>query len=305
MKIVLALGGNALGNTPADQLELVKDTACAIVDLVQEGHDVVVGHGNGPQVGMINLAFETSHDEETCPLMPFPECGAMSQGYIGYHLSQAITNELRKRNMKKNVTCLITQVEVDSGDPAFKEPTKPIGAFLTEEQVDVLKKETNYTFVEDSGRGFRRVVASPAPKAILELDTITRLIDAGTILITVGGGGVPVITQNNEIKGVDAVIDKDMSCALLAEQIHADMLVVLTAVDCVFINYGTPQQEKLKELTIEKAELLMADGHFGKGSMLPKVQACINFAKGGGRAVITSLRNAKSALNSGTAIINK
>ncbi len=303
MRLVLALGGNALGNTPKEQLLLVKSTAKAIADLIEKGHEVIIGHGNGPQVGMINSAFETAEKNGNSPLMPFPECGAMSQGYIGYHLSQAIQNELRERDIKKGALCIVTQVEVDKNDDAFNNPTKPIGSFLTKEQAEKAARETGYTFVEDSGRGYRRVVASPLPKAVLELDTINVLASKGNVVITVGGGGIPVIKEGNEYKGVDAVIDKDMSCSLLAREVKADLLVILTAVDYVYINYGKENQQRLEEITVREAQEYIEEGQFAKGSMLPKVTACIEFAKEGGRAVITSLQNAANALDSGTVIV--
>lgn len=304
MKMVLALGGNALGSTPKEQRELVKDTAAAIADLVEDGHEVVIGHGNGPQVGMINSAFEYSGEAGKSPFMPFPECGAMSQGYIGYHLAQSIQNELKKRDIHKSVVCLVTQVEVDKDDKAFQNPTKPIGAFMTAKQAKELERKTGYTFVEDSGRGYRRVVASPKPARIVELDTINALVDSGAVVITVGGGGIPVISKNGLLTGVDAVIDKDMSCSLLARDIHADMLVILTAVSCVYINFGSENEQELRELTVSQAEKYINEGQFGKGSMLPKVIACTDFAKYGGKAVITSLANAKNALTTGTAVIS-
>lgn len=302
MKLVLALGGNALGNSPEEQLELVKGTAKAIVDLAQQGHQVIIGHGNGPQVGMINSAFEYAKSGDKSPLMPFPECGAMSQGYIGYHLSQAIGNELSRRNVKKNVSCIVTQVEVDESDKGFTNPTKPIGSFMTKEQAEQMAKETGYTFVEDSGRGYRRVVASPTPKGIVELDTINALADMGNIVITVGGGGIPVIKKDGEYVGVPAVIDKDMSCSLLARKVKADALIILTAVDYVYINFGKENQEKLERISLAKAQEYIEQGQFGKGSMLPKVIACTEFVKEGGKAVITSLENAGNAMNSGTVI---
>lgn len=304
MKLVIALGGNALGSTPEEQLDLVKYTAKAIADLVEQGHQVIIGHGNGPQVGMINLAFETANGSSASPIMPFPECGAMSQGYIGYHLAQAIGNELNGRGIKKGVSCVVTQVEVNETDPAFSNPTKPIGSFMTKEQAEQASKETGYTFVEDSGRGYRRVVPSPVPKAIVELDTVNALADMGNVVITVGGGGIPVVKDVNGYKGVAAVIDKDMSCSLLAREVGADVLIILTAVEYVYINFGKDNQEKLETITAAQAEEYIEQGQFGKGSMLPKVIACTEFAKGGKKAVITSLENAGKALSSGTTIIN-
>lgn len=304
MKIVLALGGNALGNSPKEQLELVKNTAKSIVDLIKQGHNVVVGHGNGPQVGMINSAFIESEKAINSPVMPFAECGAMSQGYIGYHLIQSIKNELNANGINKNVACVVTQVEVDKNDERFQNPTKPIGSFFTKEQAEKIQAETGYTFVEDSGRGYRRVVPSPMPKSIVEIDTIKTLIDNDNVVITVGGGGIPVINEDGMLKGVDAVIDKDMSCSLLAKDLGADMLIILTAVDAVCINFGKENQQELHRLTCSEAKGYIDSGEFGAGSMLPKIQACISFASCGKTAVITSLENAKDALNKGTVIEN-
>ncbi|MDY4640666.1 MAG: carbamate kinase, partial [Erysipelotrichaceae bacterium] len=253
-RLVIALGGNALGNNPEEQLELVKTTASTIVDLVEEGYDVIVGHGNGPQVGMVNLAFENSHNKVGgTPTMPFPECGAMTQGYIGYHLQQSIMNELAKRGIKKNVATVVTQVEVDPEDSAFKNPTKPIGSFYSKEEADKIVAETGYTFVEDAGRGYRRVVPSPKPVSIVELDVVDSLVRSGSVVITVGGGGIPVIKEDGYYKGVAAVIDKDRASAKLALDLKADKLVILTAVEQVAINFNKPDQKNLSRLTIEEA----------------------------------------------------
>lgn len=302
MKIVLALGGNALGSTPKEQLSLVEHTASAIVELLEAGHQVVIGHGNGPQVGMINLAFDAgSNAASNIPDMPFAECGAMSQGYIGYHLQQALQNKLQEKGIQKNVCTLITQVEVDRDDKAFLNPTKPIGSFYTQEQANHIAQTKRFTFVEDSGRGYRRVVPSPLPKDIVEINTIRSLIDQGQVVITVGGGGIPVIVTEHGRKGVDAVIDKDMSCALLAQRLHADMLIILTAVDAVCLHYGKPEQIALSSLTERQAADYIKEGQFGKGSMLPKVQACLQFVKATGNpAVITSLEKARQALDGHT-----
>lgn len=305
-KLVIALGGNALGNTPAEQLKLVEKTAETIVDLICEGYDVVVGHGNGPQVGMVNLAFENSHNKTNeTPLMPFAECGAMTQGYIGYHLQQSIGKQLRKRNIQKNVATIITQVEVDKDDPAFSNPTKPIGSFYTKEDAERIAKETNYTFTEDAGRGYRRVVASPKPVSIIELDLVKDLLDKGNIVITVGGGGIPVIRKDDWYEGVAAVIDKDRACARLALDLDADMLVILTAVDKVSINFNKPDKKDLDSMSIAQARQYIDEGHFAKGSMLPKVEACIEFVENStnGKALITSLEKARQALNNETGTI--
>ena len=242
-RIVIALGGNALGNTPQEQLELVKHTAACIVDMVAEGNNVIVTHGNGPQVGMINnaFAFASQHDEKT-PEMPFPEAGAMSQGYIGYQLSQAILNELRRRGIMRSTANVVTQTVVYPDDPAFQNPTKPVGAFLTEEEAKAKAAETGYTFKEDAGRGWRQVVASPKPRRIVESDAIQDLFDDGYIVVCTGGGGVPVFERNDTYEGVPAVIDKDRSAAMMAATFKADMLVILTAVEKVAINFNTPEQ---------------------------------------------------------------
>jgi carbamate kinase len=305
-RLVIALGGNALGNTPVQQLELVKKTASTICDLIEEGYDVVVGHGNGPQVGMVNLAFENSHNKVGgTPQMPFPECGAMTQGYIGYHLQQSIGKELRKRGLKKAVATIITQVEVDPADPAFENPTKPIGSFYSKEEADQIVKETGYTFVEDAGRGYRRVVPSPEPVSIVEIDTVEKLVSEGTIVITVGGGGIPVIAKDGYYEGVAAVIDKDRASARLAQDLKADMLVILTAVDKVSLNFNKPEQVDLDKMSVAEAKSYIAQGHFAKGSMLPKVESCIKYVESAGnsKALITSLEKAKDALKGKTGTI--
>ena len=253
-KLVIALGGNALGNTPEKQLELVTSTASTIVDLIEEGYDVVIGHGNGPQVGMVNLAFENSYNNsKDTPMMPFAECGAMTQGYIGYLLQQAIGKELNKRNIDKQVVTVITQVEVDKNDEAFQNLSKPIGSFYSKQDAEKIASETGYTFIEDSGRGYRRVVASPLPKNIIEIETIKKLIDQKVVVITVGGGGIPVIKKDNWYEGVAAVIDKDRASAKLALDLKADMLLILTAVDKVAINFNKENQKDLDELSLEEA----------------------------------------------------
>lgn len=307
-RLVIALGGNALGNTPEEQLKLVRHTASTIVDLVKEGYDVIVGHGNGPQVGMINLAMESAANGGAgTPAMPFPECGAMSQGYIGYHLQQAIQRELKLRGISKECAAVVTQVAVDPEDPAFQNPTKPIGSFYSEEEAKTIMAEKDFTFVADAGRGWRRVVPSPKPCKIVELGVVENLVQAGVVVITVGGGGVPVIETEDGYKGVAAVIDKDRSCSKLALDVHADMLVILTAVDRVCINFNKPDQKELKEMTVEEARQYIAEGHFAPGSMLPKVEACIDYVTSsqGGMALITSLEKAKDALRGETGTIIK
>ena len=293
-KIVIALGGNALGKTPSEQLSLVRETSKNIVDLVEMGNQVIVSHGNGPQVGMIYNNMVSSD-------MPFAECGAMSQGYIGYHLQQAIQRELATRGIKKDVATIITQVEVDKNDPGFNDPTKPIGVFYTEEEAKKLEKETGATFKEDAGRGWRRVIASPIPQKIVEIETIEKLIKSDTIVIACGGGGIPVIKEDNQYTGVAAVIDKDRTSALLALNTGADLLVILTAVPQVAINFNKPDQKNLSKLTLEEANTFIEKGEFAKGSMLPKVEACMYFVKeSGNKAIITSLDAARDALNGTT-----
>ncbi len=304
-KLVIALGGNALGNTPYEQLKLVTETAKPIVDLIEAGNQVVIAHGNGPQVGMINLAMSTAANAGAIKSdMPFPECGAMSQGYIGYHLQNSIQNELKARGIKKNVATVVTQVLVDENDPAFSHPTKPIGAFYSKEEADRIAAEKGYTMIEDAGRGYRQVVPSPKPVDVVEKDMVNTLIDAGHVVITVGGGGIPVIEKDGKLVGVPAVIDKDFASAKLAELVHADALVILTAVDRVAINWGKPDQESLERMTCEEAERYCKEGHFAPGSMLPKVQAAVSFARTGGEAIIASLENAAAALRgeSGTKV---
>lgn len=305
-KLVIALGGNALGNTPYEQLQLVTETAKPIVDLIAAGNQVVIAHGNGPQVGMINLAMTTAANAKAVKSdMPFPECGAMSQGYIGYHLQNSIQNELRARGILKPVATVVTQVLVDENDPAFQKPTKPIGAFYTKEEAEAIAAEKGYTMVEDAGRGYRQVVPSPKPIDVIEKDTVNALIDAGQVVVTVGGGGIPVIEKDGKLVGVPAVIDKDFASAKLAELVGADALVILTAVDRVAIHWGKPEQKSLEVMTCAEAEQYCKEGHFAPGSMLPKVQAAMSFAKTGKEAIIASLENAAAALRgeSGTKVI--
>ena len=306
-RLVIALGGNALGKSPQEQLKLVKNTASTIVDLVEEGYDVVIGHGNGPQVGMVNLAFEYSANNGSgTPLMPFPECGAMTQGYIGYHLQQAVGRELARRKMNVPCAAVVTQVVVDPNDPAFLKPTKPVGMFYFKEDAEHMAKETGYTFVEDSGRGYRRVVPSPIPVKIVELPVVEQLVSQHNIVITVGGGGIPVMEKSpGDYEGVAAVIDKDRASAKLALDLNADMLVILTAVEKVSINFNKPNQFDLSRMTIEQAREYIRQGHFAPGSMLPKVESCISFVENtkGGKALITSLEKAREALQGKTGTI--
>lgn len=309
-KIVVALGGNALGNTPEEQLELVMHTAKPIVDLIEAGHEVILAHGNGPQVGMINLAMSTSAlSASKTPEMPFPECGAMSQGYIGYHLQNAIREELLNRGIHMPVATVITQVIVDKNDPAFGKPTKPIGAFYSKEEADKLMAEKGYSMVEDAGRGWRRVVASPQPIDVAEKETVKALVKHGHVVITVGGGGIPVYQEGNKLIGIPAVIDKDFASAKIAEILDADYLIILTAVDRVAINFGKPDVKWLSEMSLLEAEQYINEGHFAPGSMLPKVQAAMKFAKSlpGRKALITSLEKAKEGIEgrTGTVIVDK
>lgn len=302
-KIVIALGGNALGNTPYEQLELVRETAKPIVDLIQDGNQVVIAHGNGPQVGMINLGLATAARTGAIKSdMPFPECGAMSQGYIGFHLQNAIGNELKARGIDKEVCTVVTQVLVDENDPAFQNPTKPVGGFYDKEVADKIVKEKGYKMVEDAGRGYRRVVPSPKPIDVIEKKTVENLIKAGNVVITVGGGGIPVVRRNGYLYGTDAVIDKDYASEKLAELIDADMLVILTAVSKVAINFGKPNQEWVSEMDTTLAQKYCDEGQFAPGSMLPKVKACMQFAqsKPSRVALITSLDKALQALNGET-----
>ena len=307
-KIVIALGGNALGNTSTEQLELVRETAKPIVDLIQDGNEVVIAHGNGPQVGMINLGLATAARSGAIKSdMPFPECGAMSQGYIGYHLQNAIGNELTRRGLDKEVSTVVTQVLVDENDPAFENPTKPVGGFYDKDVAEKISREKGFKMVEDAGRGYRRVVPSPKPIDVIEKKTVERLIAAGNVVITVGGGGIPVVLRDGLLYGTPAVIDKDFASEKLAELIDADMLIILTAVEKVAVNFKKPDEKWLSRMTVKEANEYIEQGQFAPGSMLPKVQACVMFAesKKGRVALITSLDKALQALNgeTGTRIV--
>ncbi len=308
-KIVIALGGNALGNTPQEQMQLVRDIAKPIVDLIQAGNQLIITHGNGPQVGMINLAMEEAVASGVrTPEMPFPECGAMSQGYIGYHMQNAIREKLHDRNINKTVATVITQVLVDRNDTAFEKPSKPIGPFYTEEQAKQIEREKGYVIVEDSGRGYRRVVPSPFPIDIVERDVIESLIESEHVIITVGGGGIPVVKEGNRLVGIPAVIDKDFASEKIAELIDADYLIILTAVEKVAINFGKENQKWLTELNVEETKQYIKEGHFAPGSMLPKVEAALRFAesKKGRKSLITSLEKAKEGIEgkTGTLIVD-
>ena len=308
-KIVIALGGNALGKNVEEQKEAVKITSKHLVDLVLNGNKIIVGHGNGPQVGMINLAMdEASKMTDAIPNMPFPECGAMSQGYIGYHLQNALLNEFHKNGRNAPVVTLVSQVLVDKDDEAFKNPTKPIGSFYSKEEAQKLSENTSYQFKEDAGRGYRRVVASPKPIDIVEKESIENLYDSRNVVIACGGGGIPVIKEDGGYKGVDAVIDKDFSLSLLADLMDADVLLILTAVEKVAINFGKEDEQWLDELNMSLCEKYIEEGQFAEGSMLPKIKACMEFVKKGKnrRAIITSLDMALEAMEgkTGTVIVN-
>lgn len=301
-KIVLALGGNALGDDLAGQMRAVQHTARTIVDLISLGHQVVVTHGNGPQVGMINQAFEAAAKTEAhTPMLPMSVCVALSQGYIGYDLQNAIREELLSRQLDIPVATLITQVEVDANDKAFLNPTKPIGSFFSKEEAEKLS-HNGYIMKEDAGRGYRRVVASPMPVDIIEKQTVKALMDDCHVVITVGGGGIPVIREGNHLRGASAVIDKDWASAKLAEMIDADLLIILTAVEKVAINFGKPEEQWLDNLSLRDAERFIAEGHFAKGSMLPKVEAAAAFARSrpGRQALITMLSKAKEGIEGKT-----
>jgi carbamate kinase len=300
-RIVIALGGNALGTSLPEQMKAVKITAKAIVDLIEQGHEVAIAHGNGPQVGMIQNAMTqlVRSDPDRYVPCPLSVCVAMSQGYIGYDLQNALREEMLNRGISKGVATVLTQVEVDPGDPAFDHPTKPIGAFMTKEEADRLVRERQYDVVEDSGRGYRRVVASPKPVSIIEIGTIQSLLDTDHVVVACGGGGIPVFrTQGHHLKGAAAVIDKDFAASRLAQQLDADVLIILTAVEKVAIRFGTPEQTDLDELTPDLARKYIRQGEFAPGSMLPKVEAAVEFAESGpGRsALITLLSKASEGI---------
>ena len=310
MRIVLALGGNALGNTPEEQREAVKITAKSILDLIESGNKVIIGHGNGPQVGMINTALDIAAKAESkIPQMPFPECGAMSQGYIGYHLQNAIKNEAARRGKADMpVATVVTQTLVDENDPAFKNPTKPVGAFMSKEEADVLISK-GIAVKEDAGRGYRTVVASPKPIDLVEKDALKTIFDNGIVMICGGGGGIPVVQREEGLVGVPAVIDKDFTCEKIAELMDADVFLVLTAVDKVAIRFGQPDVQWLDTLSLDEVQTHIQNKEFAEGSMLPKVLAAVEFAKSkkGRKAIITSLEKADEAIagKTGTIIVNE
>ncbi len=299
-RIVIALGGNALGNTLPEQMTAVKITARAIVDLIEEGCEVVVAHGNGPQVGMVNNAMiALTHEDAQQPNTPLSVCVAMSQAYIGYDLQNALREELLDRNITDiPVATMITQVRVDENDPAFGNPSKPIGRFMTKEQANEMAEKYDYIMKEDAGRGYRRVVSSPKPQEIIEIGTIRTMVDSGDLVIACGGGGIPVTLQGNHLKGASAVIDKDFASSLLAQELNADFLIILTAVEKVAINYGQANEMWLDNITVQEAKEYMAEGHFAPGSMLPKVEAAVEFAESapGRQALITLLEKAKDGI---------
>ena len=304
--IVIALGGNALQEagkpaTAEAQLEVVESTAKYIADIIEHGYNIVVAHGNGPQVG--RLVIQNEYASAVTPAMPFDVCGAMSQGMIGYHIQQGLSKVLRSRGINTPVATVVTQVVVDKNDSKFQNPSKPIGPFYSEEEAKAIADEKGYTMKEDAGRGWRRVVASPMPVEIVELEAVRCLVDNGFIAISVGGGGIPVIrNEEGNLEGVAAVIDKDLASERLAEDLDADALVILTAVEKVSINFKKPDQKDLDTLTVAEAKQYMAEGHFAPGSMLPKIEAAVKFveSKPGRKAIITSLDKAAEAL-AGTA----
>lgn len=299
-RIVIALGGNALGNTLPEQMAAVKITSKAIVDLIEEGCEVVVAHGNGPQVGMINNAMSAlCREDPDQPNTPLSVCVAMSQAYIGYDLQNALREELVNRNIRHiPVTTMITQIRVDEKDPAFLNPSKPIGHFMTAGQAEEAASKYGYLMKEDAGRGYRRMVASPKPQEIIEIEAIRSLVDSGQLVIACGGGGIPVTLNGNHLKGASAVIDKDFASELLAEDLNADLLIILTAVEKIALNYGRPDEKWLSNITAKEARQYIKEGHFAPGSMLPKVEAAVKFAESrkGRTALITLLEKAKEGI---------
>lgn len=302
MKIVIALGGNALGNTPEEQQENIKNTISKMTQLIKD-NDIIITHGNGPQVGIINLAFESSSKNGEIPYMPLVECGSMSQGYIGYHIEKALRDLLTQNNIDKKVATILTLVEVDKNDSSLKDPSKPIGLFYTKEEAEYLSSKNNEKFIEDSGRGYRKVVASPKPSTILEIDTIKYLLENNHIVITCGGGGIPILNSETII-GVNGVIDKDKASSLLAKEINADKLIILTTVNKVYLNYNKPNQKEIDQLSVDEAYKYINEEQFSKGSMLPKIEAAIEFVKDTKKlAYITTLDNINN-LDNGTIIYN-
>ncbi|WP_438832121.1 carbamate kinase [Streptococcus pluranimalium] len=304
-KILVALGGNAiLTDDPSakGQIAALEKTAQQLVRLVESGYQLIISHGNGPQVGNLLLQQAAGQSEKN-PALPLDTCVAMTQGSIGYWLQNRLQDALSKKGINKSVVSLLTQVEVSESDPAFEKPTKPIGPFVSKEDAEAINQETGDQFVEDSGRGYRKVVPSPKPVSIVESDTIEQLVENQVVTIACGGGGIPVIKRNGEIEGVEAVIDKDFASAKLAEILKVDKLIILTGVDNVYINFNKPNQEKLEKVTVAQLEKYIEENQFAAGSMLPKVQAAIDFVENypQGEAVITSLDNIENYLNGGTA----
>lgn len=295
-RIVIAFGGNALGNNPKEQQLLIKKSLQNIVPLLKKKNELIISHGNGPQVGVINLAFEDSYENEDIPYMPLPECTAMSQGYIGYHLEKGLREILRKENIKKKVATIITEVVVDKNDPSFKNPTKPIGPFYSKRMADKLSSLSGEKYIEDAGRGYRKVVASPKPLEIVQLKTIKDLLKTGHIVIAGGGGGVPICAGVE--KGMNAVIDKDLLSSLMAVKLKADALIILTNIKQAQINYNTELAKNIGRATVKEMKKYINENQFAKGSMLPKVEAAINFVeKTGKTAIITDLNNLQKALD--------
>lgn len=306
-RVVIALGGNALGNNLPEQMRAVKITAKAIADLIEDGLEVIISHGNGPQVGMIYSAMEHfTVDFPELTTVPMSVCVGMSQGYIGYDLQNALREELLDRGINKPICSLITQTLVDGNDPAFSKPTKPIGRFMSEDEAAAAAAQ-GVSVMEDAGRGWRRVIASPKPIDIIEIETVRTLVDAGQVVIAGGGGGIPVSAIGNHLTGKGAVVDKDFASCLMARKLNADFLIILTAVEKAAINWGKPNQKWLGEITVDEAEKYIAEGHFAPGSMLPKMQAAVDFAKNGnGKSLITLLEKARDGIagKTGTIIVN-
>ncbi|WP_192988208.1 carbamate kinase [Carnobacterium mobile] len=309
-KIVVALGGNAIlsdSASAAAQQEALANTAEYLVKFVENGDDLIISHGNGPQVGNLLLQQAAANSEKN-PAMPLDSCVAMTQGSIGYWMQNALGNALEKRNLTKSVVSIVTQVVVDEADQAFKNPTKPVGPFLTEEEAKKEMTETGAEFKEDAGRGWRKVVASPKPVSIKEYEVVNQLVENGVITISVGGGGIPVVEKDGELTGVEAVIDKDFASQKLAELVKADLLIVLTGVDNVFVNYNQPNQKKLEQVTTAEMKQYIEENQFAPGSMLPKVEAAIAFVENhpAGKAMITSLENIEQVLTGkGGTVITK
>ncbi|GAB6189336.1 carbamate kinase [Marinitoga arctica] len=308
---VVAIGGNAMNRpgekpTAENMFKNIRVTASYLADMIEMDYDIIITHGNGPQVG--NLLLQQDIAKDTIPPFPMDVLGAMTQGYLGYMIVQELKNILNERNIKKDIATVVTQIVVDKNDPGFKNPTKPVGPFYSEEEAKKMMEEKGWIFKEDAGRGWRRVVPSPIPLDAIEKNTIKDLVENDVIVVAGGGGGIPVIiNENGEIKGVEAVIDKDRASALLAKELNADEFIILTAVEKVYLNFNKPNQKALDTITIEEAEKYIEEGHFAKGSMLPKIEACISFVKNSGKpALITDMEKLKEALEgkTGTKIIS-